>query len=279
MPPRPSQKLTWKRAACESSLTLASSSSLGGLGDPVGTFDWLIKSHALNERIPLPVSAEGAEILRGVPLASFGPFGHRCFCAAIDYAAPKSKRPLRSNGALIAAVQDRDANRIKQLIVDGNDIHAPSTFGGYTALHLAVMKGELELVKLLLELGADPNRQADEARTVLPLALVHGCNLQVVELLLEAGAHLEAPDDNGFRPLHAAAEVGSVPGIRHLLTRGVSLEAPTKRGLTPLHIACALGHLEAARELVSQGADPSAASDLGTPLEVARREGSDDVVH
>ena len=261
-----------------SSLSIAANSTLRALGDPVGTFDWLIKSHALNERIPLPVSAEGAEILRGVPLASFGPFGHRCFCAAVGYAAPKSKRRLRSDGALIAAVQDGDAKRIKQLIADGNDIHAPSTFRGYTALHLAVVKGELELVKRLLELGADPNQQADEARTVLPLALVHGCNLQIVDLLLEAGAHLEAPDDNGFRPLHAAAEVGSVPGIRYLLTKDANLQAPTKRGLTPLHIACALGHLEAARELVSQGADPTAPSDLGTPLEVARREGRDVVV-
>lgn len=261
-----------------SSLSIAANSSLRALGDPVSTFDWLIKSHALNERIPLPVSAEGAEILRGVPLASFGPFGNRCFCAAVDYVAPKSKRPLRSDGALIAAVQDGDAKRVEQLLANGSDIHAPSTFQGYTALHLAVVKGELELVKRLLELGADPNRHADGARTVLPLALVHGCNLQIVDLLLEAGAHLEAPDDNGFRPLHAAAEVGSVPGVRHLLTKGANIQAATKRGLTPLHIACGLGHVEAARELVSQGADPTAPSELGTPLEVARRAGREDLV-
>jgi hypothetical protein len=261
-----------------SSLSIAANSTLRALGDPVATFDWLIKSHALNERIPLPVSAEGAEILRGVRLASFGPFGHRCFCAAIDYAAPRSKRPLRSDGALVAAVQDGDANRTEQLIANGGDIHAPSTFRGYTALHLAVVKGELELVKRLLQLGADASRHADEARTVLPLALVHGCNLQIIDLLLEAGAHLEAPDDNGFRSLHAAAEVGSVSGVRHLLIKGACIQAPSKRGLTPLHIACALGHLEAARELVSQGADPTTPSDLGTPLEVARREGRDDMV-
>jgi hypothetical protein len=94
-----------------SSLSIAASSTLRALGDPVGTFDWLIKSHALNERIPLPVSAEGAEILRGVPLASFGPFGHQSssvtYSSACQIAtgSTTSWTPTRENDAVSCSWQ------------------------------------------------------------------------------------------------------------------------------------------------------------------------------
>lgn len=260
------------------SLTMAARCSLRSFGDPVATFDWLLKSHALGSRIPLPVSAEGAELLRDIPLASFGPFGRRVFCAAVDYAAPQSKGALRSDGALIAAVQEGDGERIKRLLGEGHDVRAPSTCGGYTALHLAVVKGRADLVEVLLSLGADVNQVADQGRMPLPLALVYEASPRVMDLLLDAGAQLEGSDDKGFTALHAAAEVGTVSGIRYLLGKGAKLQARTKLGFSPLHIACALGHLEAARELVRHGADVAAKSELGTPLDAARQEGKTGVV-
>lgn len=260
------------------SLAVATRCSLRSFGDPVATFDWLLKSHALGAKVPLPVSAEGAELLRDIPLASFGPFGRRAFCAALNYAPPESKQALRSDGALIAALQDGDATRIQRLIDEGHDLHAPSTFGGYTALHLAVVKGRADLVELLLSRGANPNQVADQKRRPLPLALVHECSPQVLDLLLDAGAELEGADEKGFSALHAAAEVGNVAGIRYLLGKGAELQARTTLGFSPLHIACALGHLDAARELVRQGADLAASSDLGTPLDAARQEGKAEVV-
>jgi hypothetical protein len=261
------------------SLTLAARCSLRAFGDPVATFDWLLKSHALGARIPLPVSAEGAELLRDVPLASFGPFGRRVFCAAVNYAPPASKQALRSDGALITAMQDGDAARVQRLVGEGHDLHAPSTFRGYTALHLAVVKGRADLVELLLSLGANPNQVADQKRLPLPLALVHQCSPQVLDLLLDAGAELEGADEKGFTALHAAAEVGNVAGIHYLLGKGAKLQARTTLGFSPLHIACALGHLDAARELVRHGADAAATSELGTPLDAARQEGKAEVVN
>jgi ankyrin len=100
----------------------------------------------------------------------------------------------------------------------------------------------------------------------------------VIDLLLDRGADIEAADVKGFGALHAAAEVGSVTGIRYLLAKGAKIQAQTKNGLSPLHIACALGHIDATRELVERGADIAATSELGTPLEVARREGKGAVV-
>lgn len=259
-------------------LTVAHLSPLRSFGESVSTFDWLIKAHALGERIPLPVSAEGSGVLEAFPLSSFSPFGRRVFCAARDYSPPPSLRPLRSDGKLIAAVREGDAAQIQRLVAAGADVHAPATFAGYAALHIAIVKRLPALVRLLISLGADPNQAADAGTRPLMLAFVHGSDPEVVEALLEAGAALEGANDDGFRPLHAAAEVGSVSGIELLMAKGADIQARTKLGVSPLHIACALGHLDAARALHAHCADVRATSEHGTPLDAARSEGKPEVV-
>jgi hypothetical protein len=259
-------------------VTFTERSGLGTFGDPVAIFDWLMRAHALGQRIPLPVSQAGADLLRAVPLSAFAPFGHRAFCAAVDYELPRSERPVRSDGDLIAAVQDTDYARVTEIVRAGDAIGAESTCAGYSALHLAVVKGDLRLVQLLLALGANPNQQADQQRTPLPLAFVHDFQASIADALLSAGAELEAADAKGFCSLHAAAEVGSVAGIRYLKERGADWTAKTNQGLSPLHIACALGYLDAARTLVELGADVDAPSDLGSPLDVAKQEGKSEVI-
>jgi hypothetical protein len=101
------ERLAWKldgeRFSCDLRYDAATSLPDGMLFVPAAMEDeWVIAWRqgkiAAARSWTGAVSAQGAEILRGVPLASFGPFGHRCFSAAIDYAAPKSKRPLRRDG-------------------------------------------------------------------------------------------------------------------------------------------------------------------------------------
>jgi ankyrin repeat protein len=260
------------------SLTIAPESILAAFGDPVITFDWLMKSHALGERIPLPVSDEGAQVLEQTPLASFGPYGHRVFCAAKAYTPPAAKRPLRIDGALIAAVKAADLERVRALVAEGADVRTRSTVGGYTPLHIAIVKRDPALIELLLQLGADANQPADQHRQPLVLALVHKLAPELLDTLLAAGADLDGADHRKFGVLHAASEVGNVIGIEHMLAKGADIHARTDIGLTPLHIACALGHLAAAQALHAHGADIHAESDIGSPLDGARSEGKADVV-
>lgn len=87
--------------------------------------------------------------------------------------------------------------------------------GQPTALMQASRSGELGVVELLLERGADPNYRDDRGQSALHLALFKPSPRRhppVVERLLAAGADPNAADNAGQRPLHMAIH-HAVPAI------------------------------------------------------------------
>jgi ankyrin repeat protein len=106
-----------------------------------------------------------------------------------------------------------------------------------TALMRAAFAGDLELVKLLLENGADPNILSKDSETVIEaaagLGFIQGYQkgkpaterLEVIKLLVDMGADPNAADDYGITPLMAAANMGEVSIIQYLVDRGADLGA------------------------------------------------------
>jgi ankyrin repeat protein len=106
-----------------------------------------------------------------------------------------------------------------------------------TALMRAAFAADLELVKLLLERGADPKIISRDSETMLSaaagLAFIHGYHrgrspeerLQVVKLFVEMGNDVNWPDDYGITPLMAAGNYGNVPIIQYLIDAGADLSA------------------------------------------------------
>ncbi len=106
-----------------------------------------------------------------------------------------------------------------------------------TALMRAAFAADLELVKLLLERGADPKILSKDSETMLSaaagLAFIHGYHrgklpeerLQVVKLFVELGNDVNWADDYGITPLMAAGNYGSVPIIQYLIDAGADLSA------------------------------------------------------
>jgi uncharacterized protein len=106
-----------------------------------------------------------------------------------------------------------------------------------TALMRAAFAADLELVKLLLERGADPKIMSRDSETMLSaaagLAFIHGYHrgrsdaerLQVVKLFVELGNDVNWPDDYGITPLMAAGNHGNVPIIQYLIDAGADLSA------------------------------------------------------
>jgi len=106
-----------------------------------------------------------------------------------------------------------------------------------TALMRAAFSGDLELVKLLLAKGADPAVVSKDNETVLEAAAALGFiqgyskgrsaaeRLDVITLLVDLGADVNAADDYGITPLMAAANMGEVSIIQFLVDRGADLGA------------------------------------------------------
>jgi uncharacterized protein len=106
-----------------------------------------------------------------------------------------------------------------------------------TALMRAAFAGDLELVKLLLDHGADPKVLSRDSETMLSaaagLAFIHGYHrgrppeerLQVVKLFVELGNDVNHHDDYGITPLMAAGNYGNVPIIQYLIDAGADLSA------------------------------------------------------
>ncbi|KAL1502999.1 hypothetical protein AB1Y20_011069 [Prymnesium parvum] len=72
--------------------------------------------------------------------------------------------------------------------------------------------------------------------------------------LIEAGARVDATDEDGHTALHLACDAGECEVVACLLQQGASPDVQNADGSTPLHMACACGHLHIAEVLLRSGA-------------------------
>ncbi|MFO0589783.1 MAG: ankyrin repeat domain-containing protein [Polyangiaceae bacterium] len=261
------------------SITFAEKSGLDVFGDPVAAFDWLIRTHALESRVPLPVSSDGAKILAGQPLAGFSIYGRHLFCAAVDYDLGEPKGRLHSDGDLMAAVGSGDLDRLESVVATGAPVNAPSRFShGASALHLSIFLHP-ELVGTLVDAGADVNQATLKGSTPLMAAAAAGADRTLIERLVAWGAELDAGDARGFAAVHVAAQFGNVDALAALVDCGANLRSKTADGLMPLHVAAGTGKSDIVEWLLARGVDPTTPSPLGNALQIAKKNGHDEVIH
>ena len=174
---------------------------------------------------------------------------------------------------------------------------------GYTALHAAVLRGGLDLVKALLRHGANPNAPITRGTPVrrnsedfeLPATLVGATPYllaakflepDIMRVLAEEGADPRAPMKSGETPLMAAAGVGAsaqadrrglsvldggkvederrvVDAVTEAIAHGGDINAVNEAGDTALHGATALGYDRVIQLLVDNGAMPSVRNKRG----------------
>lgn len=134
---------------------------------------------------------------------------------------------------------------------------------GQTALFMATLKEQNDVVQYLIERGSKVN--VKNRYGVSPLLLcAEGGNETLVKLLVSSGADVNmSPSGDlavehllaGQTPLYGAAKKGHYHICKYLIENGAQVNAQTMTGATPLYTAVEEGHLEICQLLIEYGAD------------------------
>ena len=136
---------------------------------------------------------------------------------------------------------------------------------GASPLYDAARMGTYDMLKSLVNYGADPNVATKAGLTPLHQAAARG-NLDMVKDLVQAGAEVNAVAENGRTPVFYAAARGKASTVNFLLEKKAEINLADKNGLTPLHCAAASGNVALVKFLVTKKANFAATAKDGTTV-------------
>lgn len=192
----------------------------------------------------------------------------------VDKCLDVNAKTKNGRTALMYAATSGNVEVAKLLMDKGADAHAKMNFGD-TVLMYAAESGSLDLVKLVLDKGVDVNAKDTTGNTALRYAVgtklgdlnddMHvyyestgqSVDPEIVKLLIEKGADVNAENDLGQTVLMGAAKGRHPEVLRILVDKGAEVNLKDKEGHTALMHAARRGTLSGVKLLVERGADVS----------------------
>ncbi|XP_065941837.1 serine/threonine-protein phosphatase 6 regulatory ankyrin repeat subunit B-like [Magallana gigas] len=163
-------------------------------------------------------------------------------------------------------------------------------------IHIASAFHNNDILRELLENGADVNLKTTDENQLTPLTIATGNKTEekeendnensshssrscTVEVLLSHGADINLCMENGASPLYIACQEGHNNIVDLLVSNGADINLCTKNGASPLLIACEEEHDDIVQNLLSKGANINTSMEDGTsPLFKACHEGHENTV-
>jgi ankyrin repeat protein len=156
-----------------------------------------------------------------------------------------------------------DAAQLRQLLERNFDLNTPNVEGD-SALMLSIREGSMKAFRWMMEQpGININQRNRARESALMLAAFTG-NLSAVSSLLERQAEVNQP---GWTATHYAATQGHTEILRLLLEHHADVDARAPNQMTPLMMAARGGHVDSVRLLLNEGAVDSLKNDAGLSAE------------
>ena len=173
------------------------------------------------------------------------------------------------------AVKLDDARAMKSLLQRGLDPNLIEAERGDTGMILALREDSFAVFELLLNArDIDLEIRARNGDTALMLAAYKG-NKRAVQALLAKGAEPNKPD---WTALHYAAAIGNNEIVRLLLDKSAYIDAESPNKTTPIMMAARSGHILTVKLLLDEGADATLKNEQGmSAIDFARRFGFEDI--
>ncbi len=167
--------------------------------------------------------------------------------------------------AFTRKVQDGDAGAVQLFLQAG----MPAVVHGKQAIWTAIEFKHSEVVRVLIDAGANVNEPGSYGQSMVMLASDHK-NLEILDLLIQAGADVNLANEYKIAPLATASEQGSKEIVEALLKAGAKVNARNTYGGTALQVAVLRGYTDIVKILIAAGAD--VARDRAELLGIAQRE-------
>ena len=161
---------------------------------------------------------------------------------------------------IIDAARNADRAAVRALVDKKVDVNVAERDGA-TALHWASYRDDLEIADLLIRAGAKVDAANDLGATPIWLASQNG-SARMVRRLLQAGANPNLALLEGETPVMVAARVGAHEVVDALAAKGAHVNARAARGQTALMWAVAQKHPDVVKVLLTRGADVYARSEV-----------------
>ena len=187
-----------------------------------------------------------------------------CLVAILGAALPLGN--VVADPSLPDAIRAEDTGAVRAALAAGADVE--SRDGAFTPLALAAIRGNAELVRLLLGAGADPNAPTLGGMNALSMA-VRSCHagLDVVDALLAAGAGTENRSGVGITPLMLAIQEKRTAVALRLLEAGADADTLGPFGDGALNYAIYVEDPVVIGALLDRGVDTAQLRKLFTTID------------